>query len=203
VTAENGGSVTSSQEHIVDLLNRQIEILQRIARPYVVVDIYPRRYVNSLYFRIRNVGQTPAFQVQVKPDKTIPIGRESSSELSIFEKPIGVLGEGDEISFFFGSALELFREEEETAIEFDVELSYVDSTGRTYEEKISVDLDLLRGLAVELPAIDKLVDKLERTRKEISKIARYAERLRLRDLTSAAEEVEKKADELTTEDDSD
>jgi hypothetical protein len=185
VTAGNDGGSTSLQALIADSLARQTEILERMVRPYVVVDVRPRRYVNALYFRVRNVGQTPAFQIRVTPDKAVPIGRGSSSELNIFNEPISVLGTGDEISFFFGSAADLLGEEE-SILQFDVELRYADSNGKSYEEKISVDIDLLRGLAFELPAIDEILTKLDQTRREISKIARYAQRLSHKDMQAWA-----------------
>ncbi|MFW6116261.1 MAG: hypothetical protein ACOC6F_00905 [bacterium] len=199
---ENDNSSADQFGGIVDLLTRQTESLEQMARPYVIVDVYPRRYVNMLYFRIRNVGQTPAFDVCVRPTETVSIAGHSSSELNIFQQTITALGRGDEISFFVGSAVELF-DEDEPASEFAVDVQYEDSKGRAYEDRQLVDTRLLRDLALELPAADEMLRKLERTRKEIEKIARYTERLRRRDIAESAAESLASAEDSAEESNSD
>lgn len=194
-------SDTAHREPVVDLLTRQAEALEQMARPYVIVDVHPRRYVNMLYFRIRNVGQTPAFNVQVRPRETVSIVGHSSSDLNIFQQPIAALGRDDGISFFMGSALELF-DEDEPALEFEVDVQYEDSRGTLYEDRQPVNVGLLRDLAIELPAADEMLRKLERTRKEIEKIGRYTERLRRRDIMESAAESLASAENSAEEDNS-
>src|SRR3990172_9386295 len=108
-----------------DILLKQTEVLARLTRPYVIVDIYPRRSVNTLYFRIRNTGLTPAFNIRTKIHPPIPLRQRLSSELNIFSRPVGVLGPKEELSFFFDSAIELFSREN-PIFQFDVGLEYSD-----------------------------------------------------------------------------
>ena len=198
---ETENSSTTHREPVIDLLTRQAEALEQMSRPYVIVDVHPRRYVNMLYFRIRNVGQTPAFNVHVRPRETVSIVDHSSSDLNIFQQPIAALGRGDGISFFMGSALELFNEAE-PALEFEVDVQYEDSSGTLYEDKQLVNVGLLRDLAIELPVVDEMLQKLERTRKEIEKIGRYTERLRRRDIMESAAESLASAEDSGEDDNS-
>lgn len=198
--ARNDEGMQDAQKLIMNLLARQTEILERIARPYVIVDVYPRRYVNMLYFRVRNMGQTPAFNIRMTPDPPIPIVGRLSSELNIFQQPIGVLGKEEEISFFFNSAVELLSKEDAT-LQFEVKLEYADSNGNLYKQVLPVNVDLLRNLSLELPATDRILEKLERIQKEIERIARYVDGLRHRDIVRAYQESQEHADESAEEGD--
>jgi len=196
--ARNDEGTQDAQKLILNLLAKQTEILERIARPYVIVDVYPRRYVNMLYFRVRNVGQTPAFNIRMTPEPPIPIVGRLSSELNIFQQPIGVLGKEEEISFFFNSAIELLSKEDAT-LQFEVRLEYTDSNGSLYKQLLPVNDDLLRNLSLELPAADRILEKLERIQKEIERIARYADRLSHQDIARAYQESQKQSEESTDE----
>jgi len=196
--ARNDEGTQDAQKLILNLLAKQTEILERIARPYVIVDVYPRRYVNMLYFRVRNVGQTPAFNIRMTPEPPIPIVGRLSSELNIFQQPIGVLGKEEEISFFFNSAIELLSKEDAT-LQFEVRLEYTDSNGSLYKQVLPVNVDLLRNLSLELPAADRILEKLERIQKEIERIARYADRLSHQDIARAYQESQKQSEESTDE----
>jgi hypothetical protein len=200
MNTRNEDDTQDIQTLIVDLLTRQTKILEQLARPYVIVDLYPRRYVNMLYFRVRNVGQTPAFNIRMIAEPPISIMGRLSSELNIFQKPIGVLGKGEEISFFFGSAVELMSEEEPT-LQFEVKLEYVDSDGNQYKQVLPVSIDLLRNLSLELPAADKMLEQLERIKRETEKIARYADRLRHQDIVRAYQESQEQTEEPIEEGD--
>jgi len=81
-------------------LSNQVNLFEKLVRPYVIVDVYPKRSINMLYFRIRNVGKIPAYQITVAPKEEIPFRKQSSSDLLIFQNPISAIGPGEEISFF-------------------------------------------------------------------------------------------------------
>ena len=189
------------QECISEALHKQVDLLGKLVRPYVIADVYPRRSVNMLYFRIRNVGRTPAYDIRVDVNPPIRFRGRSSSELNIFARSIGVLGPGEEISIFFNSALELFNTDD-SILQFEIELEYADSDETRYTTTISIDIDLLRGLAVELPATDKILDELDRIHGKIGEIARYASFMYHRELTKnwreQEEQVEKSPDEENT-----
>ena len=169
------------QEDLLEMLRKQTQALDKLARPYVITDVYPRRSVNMLYFRIRNVGLTPAFNVQAHIQPPIPFGRRMSSDLNIFDRPIGVLGPREEISFFFDSAIELFRKED-SILSFEVQIYYTDVGETPYEQAIRIDIDLLKHLSIELPASDRVLDELELIKRHLQEIARYVETLRHKEM---------------------
>ena len=173
---ENRESLPTSVQALTELVTRQTEALEGWIRPHIIVDVYPRWLVNMLYFRVRNVGQTPACSIRMTIDPAIPIRQRKSSDLNVFQQPISVLGPHEEISFFFDSAIELLRKED-AVLQFDVKLEYLGPNGKEYESVMPVNIDSLRDLSIELPAADRLVERLERLQKEIERIARYVDRL--------------------------
>lgn len=181
---ESAQHLGRSLEALNELIRQQTEALEKWIRPHVIVDVYPRWFVNMLYFRVRNVGQTPAYNIRVTIDPPIPIRHRTSSDLNLFQHPISVIGPHEEISFFFDSAIELFRRED-AVLQFDVKLEYMGPDGEEYENLIAVNIDLLRDLSIELPADDKIVERLERLQKEVETVARYVDRLHQRELLQA------------------
>ena len=65
------------QESVAETLKKQTQLLDKLVRPYVIADVYPRRPVNMLYFRIRNVGRTPAYNIRVNVNPPIQFGSRS------------------------------------------------------------------------------------------------------------------------------
>ena len=193
MTERQNDIFTGASDHqVVDLLQEQVRLFRAWMQPNVIVDVYPRRAVNMLYFRIRNVGHTPAFNIRVTVDPDILLGTdERSSELNIFNQAISVLGPRDEISFFFDSALELF-DKPEAVTEFKATTVYHDADGVEYKRQFQLNLNLLKGLAIELPASDKVLDQLERIHREVEKIARYADSLRSKELQKQYREHQKR-----------
>lgn len=179
---------------LLEILERQTRTLEQLARPYVIADVYPRWHVNMLYFRVRNVGQTPAFDIRVSLDPPVDFPAGSSAELNIFRQPISALGKGEEISFFFNSAIELFNNED-IPRRFEVALQYRDMQGTQYRELLVLDVDLWRHLALELPASDKLLNDLARIQSELEKLARYTEMLRHQTLSEAYRKSQREAEQ--------
>ncbi len=177
---------------LAEALERQTHLLNRLARPYVIADVYPRFSVNVLYFRIRNVGQTPAYDIRPIIDPPIPFRKASSSDLDIFKGAIGVLGPQEQISFFYDSAVDLFSKQD-TPLQFHVNVRYVDSDKIAYDERFSIDVNLLRGLALEMPVADKVFDELQSIRKEIETIAKYTESVRSKQLYADLHRSKKRA----------
>lgn len=173
--------------------------LRHWLRPYVIVDLVPRHFVNILYFRIRNVGQLPAYQIQLSVDQPITIGGKDLSKLNLFVRGIGVMAPQDELSFFFGSVLELFNKEG-AILQFTVQVKYSGPGGDEYVDEYAMDAELLRQLAVELPASDKMDQQLERIKKEVERLASYADQIRMQDLQRRVEEAPGHRDRAVTED---
>ncbi len=176
-TKNNQKPADQTFAELVATLSKQMTALEHWLRPYVIVDLIPRHSVNFLYFRIRNVGQVPAYQIHLSVDPPISILDREALELNLFKRGISVLAPQDELSFFFNSALELFNDSE-TILQFRVTVNYAGPGGKNYVDEFMLDAELLQGLAVELPPFDKIVEQLERIKKEIEPLARYAHQLK-------------------------
>ena len=114
---------TNEQQPVSKVLQELTDTIKHWLRPYVVVDIVPRQSINMLYFRIRNVGQVPAYNISLSVDPPISIHKREASELGIFDRGIGVLAPQDELSFFLNSAVELFNNPD-AVLKFDVTVQY-------------------------------------------------------------------------------
>lgn len=144
--------------------------LTSLERPIVIVDVFPQRRLNLLYFRIRNVGVTPAYGVRIAPSAPFMIRSQSSSDLNIFNRPVPVIAAGDAISFLFDTAAELSsRIEEYQPIRFKVE--YEDIAGGNYKDTATIDITLLKGLELLTPSDERTLDKLAKLDRHIEEIA--------------------------------
>lgn len=161
---------------ILDVAINQTSLTEKLVRPYVILDVYPKRSINMLYFRIRNVGKTPAYQIAVTPKEVIPFRKQSSSDLPIFQNPISALGPGEELSFFYESAIELFSREN-PILKFYISAEYYDSTKHRYHDNFYLNLEIFKGLSLDMPASDRLVKELERIQRDIEKISRSVDRI--------------------------
>lgn len=111
---------------LLEAIERQTESLKRLTRPQVIADVFPRHFVNSLYFRIRNVGNVPAYEIRITIDPPVPFRKRISSNLGFFNSPIPVLGPREEIAFFFESAVDLFNQPN-PVLSFKTHVEYVDA----------------------------------------------------------------------------
>ena len=176
------------EKKIVAALEKQTKALELMLRPFVIVDVFPRRSINMLYFRVRNVGQTPAYNIKVRPTKDIPFRKKKSSELEFFKNKIGVLGPKEEISFLYDSAIELFNREN-SILEFDVSVSYVDEEKISYKNAISINIEMFKDLAFELPPMSLLASDIERLRSETERIARSIDRIEQRQMRENSKKI--------------
>ena len=178
-------------KNIFEALNNQTKSLEQMIRPYVIVDIYPKRSINMLYFRIRNVGQSPAYKISIIPETDIPFRKRHSSDLPIFQNPISAIGPGEELSFFYESAIELFSKED-PVLEFSVCAEYCDTSKKKYHDDFFINLGIFKGLSLDMPASDRLVSELERIQRELEKLSRSVDRIVQNELSKDLEEVPNK-----------
>jgi len=166
---------SSAEEALIEAINKQTKILQTLTRPYVIVDVFPKRVINMLYFRVRNTGKTPAFKIFVAPTDEIPFRKGNSSDILFFQNPITALGPGDEISFFYNSAIELFSKVN-PILKFSVEVKYQDIEEQHYSNIFNINIEMLKGLSLDLVVNDRIERTLEQIQKEIEKISRSVDR---------------------------
>jgi hypothetical protein len=179
-----------SESKLLEAIERQTESLRRLTRPHIITDVFPRHFVNALYFRIRNVGNTSAYGIRVTITPPINFRNHISSELGIFRSPIPALGPREEIVFFLNSAVELFNQKD-AILAFKTLVNYTDVEQHQYEETFPIDIELLKGLALEMPIGDRILDELSDLRREIEKIARYAETLKDKEMYQQYEKSKK------------
>ena len=191
--------LSGTHEQLARAVGEGESALRHWLRPYVIVDLVPRHHVNILYFRIRNVGQLPAYHIQLGVEEPITIAGRDPSKLNLFQRGIGVLAPQDELSFFFGSVLELFNKAD-AILQFTVQVKYSGPGGEGYVDEYAMDAELLRQLAVELPAPDRVIQQLEKINKEVERVADYADQLRQRDLQRQIEQEMGDREETVTED---
>lgn len=163
------------------ILSQQNELLKRLGRPYIIVDLIPRHFVNIFYLRIRNVGHTPAYNISLSADPPFFIREKIATDFHLFQHPISALAPQDEITFFFGSAIELYNDQN-AVLKFSITTKYIDPQGEQYSSDFAIDAELFRGLAVELPMSDKIAEHLDKIKREIEEISRYTDDLRTQDL---------------------
>jgi hypothetical protein len=142
-------------------------------RPRVIVQIRPSKTsLNLLNFEIKNVGNTPAFDISCHFDPDIQYQKTDLqlSQLPIFNN-LNVLAPKEKVVFLFASAIEYFNDQSKP-METRATVSYRSDTDEKYEERISIKINQLekvyfaqeKGLnsvADELRRIEKIMDKLE------------------------------------------
>lgn len=172
--------IRGSLDDIRDLLKRQI-------RPHVLVDVFPRRHVNLLYMRIRNVGLTPAYNISVDFPAQAKMMRRPINDYKIFEG-LPVLAPGETIAFLYGSAVELFSGEDEVR-RFRATVKYLDEEGHIYEEQTIVDIDVFRNLALEVDGHfeSKLRSEFEKISRDLAEISRWFREKRISDLMDGSQ----------------
>lgn len=172
----------------LDHLTKKVSIY---TRPYVAIDVYPRGFVNALYMRIRNLGHSPALDIQVQFDKPIILRERDLTQFNIF-RDIPVLGPGDTISFYFGMAVEILKDEMGGSA-FGGHISYHDLEENSYSHEFRFDVAIYRNLAlvVENQFEKDVTGELEKTRREVEEIARSFRDQRMKELVAALDEQEK------------
>lgn len=138
-------------------------------RPFVQVDIEPRRFLN--YLSIKNTGQTAASDVKIR--FSVAPEQAHKSGLSWLEAPalrdgIPLLAPGREIRFFFDSFIE--RKESTLPARYDGTVTYgTHGRDERYEERFVLDLGMYMESVFGDRTLDDLVGEIEKLSKEIAK----------------------------------
>lgn len=180
-------------------LDSLLQIGKMIARPYVAIDVFPRGFVNILYMRIRNLGKTPALNVCIKFDQTFAIRGIPVSEYRIFDN-IPVLGPNDNLSFLFGSAVEILNDKDAIK-QFSGHVKYADVDGIKYENPFNFDLEIYKDLvlAYDDKFEQNIKSEIERLRTEIQEISAYYKDLRHEKLIKAWKKQQEEMPDIDNE----
>lgn len=114
-----------------------------IKRPEVIVDI---EFKDGLFFVvIKNIGNRSALRIMPRIDKKVVglEGRKQVNRMNIF-KGIEFIPPGKEIRFLLDSAPSYFARKQPTR--FSIVVSYLDSSGKRYQEEIRHNLEIYRDM---------------------------------------------------------
>lgn len=119
-------------------------------RPYVLLTVQPCTVNKRLFdLSIQNFGKRPAFDVRVEmtptPERAYEIDGLEFANMKMLNEPISMLAPWQELRAFWDDHRD--REGSKLPSTHNVILRYRDSSGMTYEEPSTIDIDALRGSA--------------------------------------------------------
>ena len=165
-----------SMESLIELMDKQTAILEQLVRPYMMVDVSYWSYnrnKSTLRFRLRNVGRTPAYDIQTTINP--PISAKLDGGLDIFEQTIGIICPGEQVICWFSSIEELFKTRSE--LQFVIEVQYADSNGSSHRVEIPVSARTLSGLSFDSTPSDRIVGKLKGIESKLESIQKGVEKI--------------------------
>lgn len=141
-------------------------------RPYVIFDLVVKN--EMLCAKVTNIGRQPAYHVQIATDPEI-LRSLSGREVPVcfMERKIALLAPSREIDDFVDLVGNFLRKYAE--ITFNVELSYKDFKGETYQQKDQISIGFLKTRM-----FTKEEDPMKDIAKSLNKIAAYLEHTRKR-----------------------
>jgi len=145
------------------------------SRPYVVADFEPSAVASRLFdFVIRNIGTTPAFDVEIRLDPTPERAREINGHLlaksRIFDGTLPMLAPSRELRLFFDSMPRRYKAG--LAMSFKVTIAYKNKRGKEFNEDTVTDMDIARGsVQFEVYGVHHLAKSLRAIEKTQKKIA--------------------------------
>lgn len=110
-------------------------------RPYVLVDWHFKGFFVAL--EVRNIGRTPARDVQVTFDKPLEAAARSRvPDFSIFDSPIPLMAPGRVIRLPMGTGPEFFKNGTDIPLSYTAHVKYTDVTGKQQYDDPPLLLDL-------------------------------------------------------------
>lgn len=109
-----------------DILKQNERINKENSSPIVTLKIIQKN--GLLYLKLKNSGNSPAFDINIKFSKEIkyPLSEYSTlNKLPIFER-LSLLEKGEEIIFYFDSAKNFYSKKENNSLEVETTISFKD-----------------------------------------------------------------------------
>jgi hypothetical protein len=136
-------------------------------RPYVIFDLEFEK--NALNAVLKNIGQTPAIDVNIIIDEgftEIHIDKKGHS----FKRPISFMAPGRTLYDFVNTGPDIFKVEKPHI--YNVKLKYKDSHGTEYEEDYVVDIDHNKGLTrlVSPEYLKDIASELKNSHRQLQEI---------------------------------
>jgi hypothetical protein len=116
-------------------------------RPYVIFDLPIENSV--LHATLKNIGKTPAFDVQLVLDDRLASIRHDKKLIPFAQKPISFMAPGRSLCDFMNVTREVFKDNQEYL--YSVKISYKDRLGVEYLEDFTVDIDCNKNLSYLIP----------------------------------------------------
>lgn len=135
-------------------------------RAYLIFDIEFEEGI--FYFFLKNIGKTPAFEVEVRSIPDLKMFNISSLN-EVFKSKISFFPPGKEIKSDFDYSEDFFQRE----IIPTIIISYKDSEGKIHSESTTIDLSFRKGLLYkEKKKIDHLVKSLDKINSSIQNLTK-------------------------------
>lgn len=109
-----------------DILKQNERINEENNSPLVTLKLIQKN--GLLYLKLKNSGNSPAFDINIKFSKEIkyPLSEYSTlNKLPIFER-LSLLEKGEEIIFYFDSAKDFYSKKENNSLEVEITISFKD-----------------------------------------------------------------------------
>ena len=146
---------------------------ERLERPNVQALLEPGRSSGQIFeLAIRNSGNAPVYDVKISinPPDLPSWGGNIASELSLFNTPVLVLSEGQELRtklFLYSEAIK--AKGPDAKISFDV--NYKTSNGREHSQKFDYNLDVYQGLSVfKEGSLNDVAETIKGVKKELNSL---------------------------------
>ncbi len=136
-------------------------------RPYVVADFDVQRAF-LLFFRLRNLGGGPAFDVRLTFNP-VPADWNGTrlSDVSIFQHPIPVLAQGDQTVVFLGTTVQVLNGPSPRS--FAVTVTARGEAGYRFRRVYRIDFETIRGLVMDEPILEERLQAIERNIEKIDR----------------------------------
>ena len=185
------------------LSRRQLRLATELelsrTRPMVILDLVVDRHF--VFATLKNFGQTPATDVKVhtSPKLQFVMGGENSvpkqetaHPIPFIDRGVATLAPGRTISALVGYWPRVKSEYPDLV--FEGELSYRDSTGRTYTERLVADLSAQDGLfSLGTKTIEDVAKQLEEIAKTMKHVATGFNKPLIRTITEAEHQAQETA----------
>ncbi|MBL1214777.1 MAG: hypothetical protein HND52_15570 [Ignavibacteriae bacterium] len=152
-----------------NILRENIQQRQFLESPFVYVSIEPDSEQGNFFFvRIRNTGNSTAYNIKVKfSNELYYINSTSINDLQIF-KNLPVLSKDEEISFFLSAIPEFFKFSKFYQSEVSVSYNKYPSDKYIATDKYVIDLNIYRSLAkLKKATINDLVSEMKQLKEAI------------------------------------
>jgi hypothetical protein len=138
-------------------------------RPYVIFDLIIEN--NVIYAELKNIGETPAIDVNIILDEKLAYISADKKAPSFSERPIVFMAPKRVIRDFINMSFEIFKNEQTHV--YKSKIIYKNKEGDIYEEDSIVDIDHNKGLTYLLPPehLKDITNELKNVNRQLQEVS--------------------------------